>query len=628
MNPRQSSAVETFKLSTLTIFLVFFVFGLLLYSLTLSSPFKTLDDYYAIIINPKIKDAKYIGEILTSSFFGDNSYYRPLVYLSFMAEYHLFKLKVFFYNFDNILLHILNAFAVFLILDKILKNRQISFSSAFLFLVHPIHVEGVSNIAGRSIVLCALFVLWGFYFFLEYLENKKGGAWFLILSLVCYVLGLLSKEPAVILFLIVIAYLYLFKSQIALNKSSQKLAAISFFVLTALYFIMRKTFGVTSVFHWISPEETVLGIITFLKAALTYIHVLIVPVDLYYDRSMVLFKSFMDPMLWFILLIWTAILFVFIKKYKEISRTDLFFILWFALSLLPVSQIIPIKISSDHISTADHFLYLPSIGFFAWIATRGQYLFNEWSKKGTVQIRTFRICLIGYMFFLMLTTLQLNIYSRNQMALFERSLKHNPDNSRVRNALGVAYGLVGEYKKSQESFEYVLKKEPWDVRARIGLGKVLGDQGKYWESILEYEKIEHAGMLEDIRKNNLKYSYQILLEEYQEGLKEDPANALLNYSYGIILSKHGQAEKAIEFYKRAIELDPALKNAYFNLASTYDVLGRTNEAVSYYEKSLTFKEDQIMDSYALERLSKLYGNLGEQEKAGFYLKKLQALGKK
>ena len=92
--------------SNLTIFLILGILGFSLYSLILHAPFKTMDDYYAIILNSKIKSFQYVGEILRSSFFGENSYYRPLVYLSFMIEYHFFKLDSFFYNLTNVLLHV------------------------------------------------------------------------------------------------------------------------------------------------------------------------------------------------------------------------------------------------------------------------------------------------------------------------------------------------------------------------------------------------------------------------------------------------------------------------------------------------------------------------------------------
>jgi tetratricopeptide (TPR) repeat protein len=530
-----------------------------------------------------------------------------------MLEYHFFKLKVFFYNFDNILLHILNAFAAFLILEKILKQKWISFLSAFLFLIHPVHVEAVSNIAGRSIILCAFFVLWGFYFFLRYIEDQNRRL-FLVLSVSCYILGLLSKEPAVMLLVLILSYSYIFREERNFSFKKSILSVGIFFLTTILYFALRKVLGITSVFHWNSLDQTFLGILTFLHAVISFIQILVVPIHLYFDRSMVLFRSFTNPVLWIVIIFWSSVLFILIKKSKEISRPVAFFIIWFWVNLLPISQLVPIKVSWDRISTADHFLYLPSIGFIAVIVLCVQRLYQG-AKNIDASPKILALCVVGYCLFLALTTLELNFYSRNQMILFERSLKYNPNNTRLRDALAVAYGLIGDFKKSQANFEYVLKEEPWDARAHIGLGKILSDQGKHWEAILQYESITGRGSLEDIRKNNLEYSYQALERDYVNRLKEEPNNALLNYSYGIILSKNRRVEEAIKYYKHAIELDPELKNAYFNLASTYDVLGQTSEAIVYYEKTLNLKPDQTMDSYAFERLAKIYEDKGEHEKS-------------
>jgi len=86
--------------SDLRIFFTIFILGVLVYFNTLGNPFKVMDDFNSIIANPKIRDFSYIGDLFKSSFFGGQAYYRPLVFMSFMVEYHFIELRPFFYRTD------------------------------------------------------------------------------------------------------------------------------------------------------------------------------------------------------------------------------------------------------------------------------------------------------------------------------------------------------------------------------------------------------------------------------------------------------------------------------------------------------------------------------------------------
>ena len=109
------------------IFLTLLVFVFLAYAWILPAGFKTVDDYFCIVENQHLRDVKSLPFIFTSSFFGENSYYRPLVYVSYMIEYQLVGLKPFFYNLTNILLHLGSAWAVFLIVLSLANNRVLAF---------------------------------------------------------------------------------------------------------------------------------------------------------------------------------------------------------------------------------------------------------------------------------------------------------------------------------------------------------------------------------------------------------------------------------------------------------------------------------------------------------------------
>ena len=91
--------------SFLSVFLFLAVSVTAAYSFMLHAPFRGMDDFTSIVENQDIRDFKNLPRIFTGSFFGDKSYYRPLVSFTYMLEYHAFGLNAFWYNLDNVLLH-------------------------------------------------------------------------------------------------------------------------------------------------------------------------------------------------------------------------------------------------------------------------------------------------------------------------------------------------------------------------------------------------------------------------------------------------------------------------------------------------------------------------------------------
>ena len=53
----------------------------------------------------------------------------------------------------------------------------------------------------------------------------------------------------------------------------------------------------------------------------------------------------------------------------------------------------------------------------------------------------------------------------------------------------------------------------------------------------------------------------------EEAIAQDPDNAILYYNLGVVNGNEGKREKAIGYYKKAIELDPSYEASYLNLSS-------------------------------------------------------------
>ena len=75
-----------------------------------------------------------------------------------------------------------------------------------------------------------------------------------------------------------------------------------------------------------------------------------------------------------------------------------------------------------------------------------------------------------------------------------------------------------------------------------------------------------------------------------------PDNSLAHSNLGLALARQGDFEGAIPHYRRAIELNPMLEQAYLNLVIALENLGRSTEAREYQaaaEQVRTRREQEI-----------------------------------
>ena len=112
------------------------------------------------------------------------------------------------YHLTNIIFNSLAVvvfyFMALLILEEfgIAATDWAAFLSSLLFILHPIHVESVSWIAGRTDVLCGLFIFLAFTFHILSLRSL----WFLSLTGLGFILSLFSKEVVVVFPVLVLMY--------------------------------------------------------------------------------------------------------------------------------------------------------------------------------------------------------------------------------------------------------------------------------------------------------------------------------------------------------------------------------------------------------------------------------------
>ncbi|MEK6733420.1 MAG: tetratricopeptide repeat protein [Candidatus Omnitrophota bacterium] len=411
------------------------------------------DDEDFVVKNSTIQDWHKWPHVFTENMIqgarkGSN-FYRPLQSLTHGVDYILWKDKPQGHHAFNILFHILAAITAYMML-KAVFSREASFLAALFFAVHPVHTEVITYISGRSEPMAAFFIL------LAVLLFSKN----IVLSCVSFILAILSKESAFIAPALIMLYSYF--STLRLRRIARTISdilrAISpFIIIGIIYGVLRLTvlnFSNTVGANLPQPYFYVplyLRFLTFLKTLHVYFSILLWPFGLHMERQIGLARSIFELQVFSGLSIFVSLFFIAVRI-KKWNNAVLFSVCWFFIAMFPYSNIIPINAL-----IYEHWLYLPSIGFFLFIA----WLLEELIKKGKVfKYAAIALAVITALFY-MWRTYERNKEWRDPISFYESTIKYAPDSARLHNNLAMAYADKGrlddaikEYKKAIESGDY------------------------------------------------------------------------------------------------------------------------------------------------------------------------------
>ncbi len=466
----KSNKENTFILiSVVTIILL----GGIIYANSLKGQF-IWDDHILVRDNIYIQNLHYLPNIFTEDI-GSGSgfhyyFYRPLLMLSYAVDFAIWKFNTFGYHLTNTIIHILVAVNVYFLIILLFGDKPLALLTSLFFISHPTHVEAVAYISGRGELLSAFSILLFFIIYLKFLNKEK--ITYFILLFFLYLSALLSKENSLILPLLLLAY------HIAFNKKPN----LKIFLLVALlclgYIFLRLRISTLTMPYalWLSSSAS--RIPGFFVAITKYFSILILPLCLYLDYGNLLF-SFTDlRAIGGIIL--TLVLLLFTYKKKGDNPLISFYIFWFFIALLPYSNIFPPLM----FFMADHHLYLSSIGYFLILS---KVLINIYrTKKVRILSLVFTAALLTFYSYL---TVKQNIYWREPIAFYERTLKYSSNSVRSYHNLGKEYGDMGDYDDAIKYFKKAIELTPNSSKTYLNLAATYIEMGRYDKAIESLNKV-------------------------------------------------------------------------------------------------------------------------------------------
>ncbi|MFH1790648.1 MAG: tetratricopeptide repeat protein [Candidatus Omnitrophota bacterium] len=595
--------------SALLPFFLIAAIGVIVYSNSLGNAF-IWDDNAFVIKNDFIKAPGLWRSYFTdrralagTGLAGDN--YRPVLILSYALDYALWKLNPFGYHAVNMVLHIINALLVFWLISVIAGRRGIGVFATLIFLVHPIQTEAVTWISGRADVLFLFFYLLSFALYLCY--RKRGGAVFYVIGCVFYLCSLLSKEMAVTLPLV----LYMYDRYYGRRGVFKGRALYAPFFLTACVYMLVRFVAlgrVSQCGYW--GGSVAAAMFTMVKGVAYYIRLLLYPVGQCADYLTFPVSRTFDPA---VMVSVSGIIMAlaaggWLLKRVRVASFGIFF---FFVTLLPVMNIIPIKIS-----IAERFLYLPSVGYA--MALGGMLGFMLLRYRHRIFEKTVIIFLeIGLIAAFSALTMERNNDWANETVFFEKVAEKYPDNWKARHNLAVLYLKCGDVKNARKAVCALLAVYPDSVKTREALAEYCAASGKGRQALDEYARILESdpGNL-GARKNiailcAVKGDYDAAYSQYAEILKTDKNNLDALMGMGLLSLAGGDFEKAAQRFSEIISRVPEMHKravyaeAHLQLGNAYFLMGETDKAYAiWHEMGELFRDQSVyagLSAYLTER---------------------------
>jgi len=524
------------------------------------------DDRPLIVENVLVKNADRLDEMLTRGFWesDDNhdrfrAFYRPLISLSYFVDHAIWGPKPFGFHLTNLLLHFACCLLVLRLgLDERLDPRA-AFAGAALFAVHPVHVESVAWISGRTDLIASAFVFGAFVCH----TRRANGRSFRLASWLLFAAALYSKEVAATFPAIVFASNWL-KGQGRGRLRGALAAAAPFFAILGVYMISRSSAlgGAGEPAYTLEP---VAWIATGIFVVGRYITLLLLPLglDAHYPYST--FETLIDPRV----MVAAVILVVLGFAAWRLARAKSPALLWFVWVGLTLTPMLAFGYFGD-VLLADRFLYLPSAGA-ALLAAYGVH--------AAIRLERSQARLVSAAVGLALVVLGAMAASRSRVwvddhRLFTKMLETSPNSALVHNNLGLALYQREDLPGAVDRFRSATELAPEYALAHNNLAAALHRTGRKQEA----------------------------LSHYRQALAFAPGLVIAAANAGHLLVESGSTDEGLALLRKTADRHPHAPVVLYALADALYLIGDSDGALVWLDRIRTVDPDYPERFYLLGKI--------------------------
>ncbi|MDP2957901.1 MAG: hypothetical protein Q8N53_15850 [Longimicrobiales bacterium] len=545
------------------------------------------DDGLILAVNPVVTEGRW-GE----AFFGPWWYgaregaglYRPLTLGSFAMEWKLWGGSPLGFHAVSIVAHALSTLLVLRLL-ALLVPLGAAAAGAFFFAVHPVHVEAVANVVGRSELYAALAVLGAGVAYLEpglRAERMRG----LRMGLVCllFLLGLGSKEGAVMLPAALLALEFARRSEgplaARLRTEAPLLAGLAGvlggYLLLRVAVLGAVTGGAAAPeLIGVTPGERIL---TALSLWPEYVRLLVFPLSLSadYAPAVLLVSRGVNASVvaGAFTLVGLGVLAWVLRTRSPLATAG---IAWFFVTVLPVSNLL----FPAGLLLGERTLYLPSVGASLVVAGAWMGADARWGIAG--RRRALAVAAVVGLA-LMVRTVDRNPSWFSTWTVMSTLAAEHPESAAAMRTRALGLERVGESQEAADVWRTVLALQPNHYGFLVEASRFFGriGQGATAASLLSravelrpHDPVAHRALGQQyLRLGRGREAHRAALD----GLARSGADAELWAVVSEAYIAKGDLQASVRARQAALAQDPRSARDWGRLADLMEALGRPEEA--------------------------------------------------
>jgi tetratricopeptide (TPR) repeat protein len=436
------------------------------------------DDIHTVTDNPLIRDLgnipRFFTDAATFSVLSDHATYRPLVSTSLALDYRLAGgTKPFWFHLSTMVWFLVQLVLMFFLFRRIMQwadrhpsNTATALLATALYGLHPANAETVNYVIQRGDLYCTLGVVASLLCFAAYPAQRKY-AWYCLPAIA----AILSKAPALIFPLLLLAYVFLFEHEGRQARDRRGWArclrtTAPAFIVAAFGAVL--TFAMTPASYNAGAASGRLYRATQPWAAAHYFKSFFLPTELSTDtdRSYVSNVFGIEALLGFAFVA-ALLAAAYVASRKRETKPIAFGIIWFITALLPTSLMPLAEVVNDHR------MFFPFVGLALAAPWSLRLLLFRATARLTVRpawVRASLLLTVAALAAAAAGTRERNMVWRNDESLWRDVTIKSPRNGRGLMNYGLVLMERRDYTAALGYFERALLYSPNYFYLEINLG--------------------------------------------------------------------------------------------------------------------------------------------------------------
>lgn len=538
--------------------------------------------------------------------------YRPLSLVTFAVEWQFFGNNPVIFHLGNVIFFILTCLVLLQVLRRYLfrNDSLLAFLSTFIFAIHPIHIEAVTNVKGRDEVLALLFLLLSIWAYFKYLDEGRKSSFLLISALASYFLALLSKENPITFLAILPLTLYFF-TNLDIKKCIK--FTLPYLGVLIVYFLIRfqaaglntKTMVLdlfqdpylTATFS--QKYATIILVLGYYLLFLFFPH----PSSFDYTYNQIPYREFSDPLVLLSLIIHIGLFGYAILGLKQ-KKLFSYLILFYLISISIISNIV---FNLGGI-LGERFLFQGSVAGSIAIAAGIIWIFR---KASSISYTAGKLALAAVL--IPISSLACaKIIVRNQdwkgnETLFLKDVETAPNSARTNKCAGEIYLRYGmqagdSLQRLEEDIVNVPKNKSEIDRLTKRKRELLDKAIFYLEKSVKIIPTFKEGLIDLGSAYCFSRKFQEAEKHLRNALRLYPEEEIIKFhlkdvlgsEYGksaYILYLNSKYDEAEPLFQYAVTLNPTYHFAFYHLGQIKGAQKDFEGAVSNFEKAVSIIEN-------------------------------------